>query len=118
SGKNTIAIQQSGNASAKSSSRGRIVFRQKKIAPGRIATDHGNHQITCSQRNRSDGTPLSFPGTFENERKCPSHSIWSNCWRNPGKRNSVATYHGTNSTRKIDIYPQWKSRRKRRRASR
>src|ERR1043166_2681513 len=111
SGKKTMPIQHKGNASEKSSSCDRTTRRQQKIAPGMIASDHGNHQIKCNQRNCKTGTPLSLPGTLENDRKCPIHSIWRSCRRNPGKCNSVATYHGANIKTKIDIYPQWNSRR-------
>src|SRR5256885_12541250 len=106
SGTKTTAIQQSGKASGNSSSRGRIVFCHKQIAPGMTAIDHGNHQTRCIQRNWKRGTPLSLPGTLEKERKCPSHSTRSSCCINPGKCNWVATYQGKNSTTKIDIYPQ------------
>src|SRR2546423_4175936 len=106
SGRKTTAIQPNGKASENSNSRGRITFRQATIAPGRTAIDHGNHQIECIQRNWRRGTPLSLPGTLEKERKCPNHSTRSSCCKNPGKCSSVATYHGTNSTAKIEIYPQ------------
>src|SRR5258708_3162868 len=109
SGRKTTAIQPNGKASANSNSGGRMIrgrADQAKIAPGTMAIDHGNHQIKCIQRNWRRGTPLSLPGTLEKERRCPSHSTRNSCYKNPGKCNSVATYHGTNSTTKIDIYAQ------------
>src|SRR5438067_810150 len=117
-GRKTAAIQVNGKPSENSNSRGRITFRQAKIAPGIIASDHGNHQTRCIQTNCSAGTPLSLPGTLEKERRCPNHSTRNSCSKNPGKCSSVATYQGTNSATKIDIYPQWNNLRKRSRTSR
>src|ERR1700693_2219714 len=96
-GTNTTAIQVNGNASTNESSRGRTTFRHATIAPGIIATDHGNHQTRCIQINRYLGTPLSLPGMFGNELTCPIHSTGTSWRKKPGKCNSVATYQGTNS---------------------